>query len=83
MNQSWIYRHTPQSQQQQNLKPLSEARDQTCILMDISWLLNQMNHNRNSLSYGSLQGKKMVTPGFSPTDQGAGKGWGPDPGGSY
>ena len=28
--------------------PLSEARDQTCILMDTSWVLNPLSHNGNS-----------------------------------
>ena len=28
--------------------PLSEARDQTCILTDTSQVLNPLNHNRNS-----------------------------------
>ena len=32
------------------LNPLSEARDQTCILMDISWVLNLLSHNGSSLS---------------------------------
>ena len=33
-----------------SLSPLSEARDQTCILMDTGWVLNPLNHNRNSSS---------------------------------
>ena len=37
-------------QQCQTLSPLTRARDQTCILMDISWVLNLLSHNRNSLS---------------------------------
>ena len=37
------------SQQCQILNPLSEARDCTCILMDTSWILNLLSHNRNSL----------------------------------
>ena len=28
--------------------PLSETRDQTCILMDTSWALNPLSHNGNS-----------------------------------
>ena len=32
--------------------PLSEARDQTHILMDISQVLNPLSHNGNSLSKG-------------------------------
>ena len=35
-------------QQCQILNPLREARDQTCILMDTSRVLNQLSHNRNS-----------------------------------
>ena len=35
-------------QQRQQLNPLSEARDQTCTLMDTSWVLNLLSHNRNS-----------------------------------
>ena len=32
----------------QILNPLSEARDQTCILMDTNWILNLLIHNGNS-----------------------------------
>ena len=32
----------------QILNPLGWARDWTSILMDTSWVLNQLNHNRNS-----------------------------------
>ena len=35
-------------QQHQILNPLSEARDQACILMDTSRVLNLLSHNRNS-----------------------------------
>ena len=31
--------------------PLSEAKDQTCILMDTSWILNQLSHNGNLLIF--------------------------------
>ena len=41
---------TPQWQCQ-ILNPLSEARDQICILMDTSWVLNLLSHNRNSVGY--------------------------------
>ena len=34
--------------QSQILNPLSEARDQTYILMDTSQVLNPLSHNRNS-----------------------------------
>ena len=30
------------------LNPLSEARDQTCILTDANWVLNSLSHKRNS-----------------------------------
>uniref|UniRef100_A0A8D0QRP6 Origin recognition complex subunit 2 n=1 Tax=Sus scrofa TaxID=9823 RepID=A0A8D0QRP6_PIG len=36
------------SQQRQILNPLSEARDQTCILMDTGQVLNLLSHNGNS-----------------------------------
>ena len=34
--------------QHQILSPLSDARNQTCNLMDTSWVLNPPNHNRNT-----------------------------------
>ena len=30
------------------LNPVSEARDETCILMDTRWVLNPLSHNGNS-----------------------------------
>ena len=33
------------------LSPLSEARDQSPLLMDTGWVLNPLGHNRNSLIY--------------------------------
>ena len=38
------------SQQGRILNPLSEARDQTLILMDTSQILNLLSRNRNSLA---------------------------------
>ena len=38
------------SQQRWILNPLSKARNQTCVLMDISWVPNPLNHNGNSLT---------------------------------
>ena len=38
--------------QRRILNPLSEARDRTCILMDTSWVLNWLSHNR--ISFTSL-----------------------------
>ena len=35
----------------QILKPLSKARDQTCILMEASQIPNSLSHDRNSLSF--------------------------------
>ena len=43
-----IYDVYHSSWQCQILTPKSEARDQTYILMDTSWVCNPMNHNRNS-----------------------------------
>ena len=34
--------------QRQIPNPLSEARDETCILMDASWVPNPLSHSRNS-----------------------------------
>ena len=34
--------------QHQILNPLSEARDGSWVLMDVSWVLNPLSHNRNS-----------------------------------
>ena len=34
--------------QHQILNPLSEARDQTCILMDTNWVLNILSHRGNA-----------------------------------
>ena len=34
-------------QQCQILNPLTKARDRTCILMDTSWVLHPLSHNRN------------------------------------
>ena len=34
--------------QHQIFKPVNGVRDQTCILMDTSWVCNLLSHNRNS-----------------------------------
>ena len=39
----------PQPQQRWILNPLSGAMNGPCILMDTSWVLNLLSHNRNSL----------------------------------
>ena len=36
------------SRQCRILNPLSKARDQTRILLDVSWVLNPLSHNKNS-----------------------------------
>ena len=41
------------SWQHQIFNPLSDARDRTLVLMDSSWILNPLSHNRNSHA-GSL-----------------------------
>ena len=43
------------SQQCQIFNPLSEARDQTCIFMDTSWVLKPLSHNENSLAIHILK----------------------------
>lgn len=39
------------SRQHQNLNPLSKTRNRTCILMDTSWVLNPLSHNRNTWAF--------------------------------
>ena len=41
----------PSFWQHQILNLVSGARDQTCILMDMSWVLNPLSHNRSSIFY--------------------------------
>ena len=49
---SHICKATPQPQQRQILiNPLSQARDQTRILMDVSWVLNPLSRNGNSIVF--------------------------------
>ena len=72
----------PGSQQCQILNPLREARDQTCSLMDASWVLNQVSHDRNSMIFALSHlvwdqcfcGKSsLVQPCINP--QGTHSGW--------
>ena len=51
-------------QQHRILNPLSEAGDQTCILVDTSWVLNPLSPNGNSCntSFTWMNEKKTVTP---------------------
>ena len=42
---------TSSTRQRRILNPQSEARDQTCILMDPRWVHNLLSHNRNSPDY--------------------------------
>ena len=49
-----IQAYTAASRKRQILNPLREARDRTHILMDTSWDLNLLNHNRNSLRITDL-----------------------------
>ena len=42
-------------QQNQNLNPLSEGRDQIRILMDTGWVFNPLSHNANSLKINFLR----------------------------
>ena len=43
------------SWQHRILNPLSEARDQTHVLMDSSWALNPLSHNGNSQLFKPLE----------------------------
>ena len=52
-------RPIPQPQQYRILNPLSEDRNQTWVVMDMSQVLNPLSHNRNSsmlvlLTYNSI-----------------------------
>ena len=48
------------SWQHEILNPLSKVSDQTCILMDISWVLNSLSHNRNSYLLFFFSGLHMA-----------------------
>ena len=48
LNRSSSCRPMPQPQPHGILNSLSEARDQTCILMDTSHIHNPLSHNGNS-----------------------------------
>ena len=53
-------------QQCRILNLLSEARDQTCILMDTSWILNLLSHNSNSIFFNSCRTRlNEMSKGFS------------------
>ena len=43
------------SWQRQMLKPLSKARDRTCVLMDMSWVSNLLSHNRTFMTSVQFQ----------------------------
>ena len=43
-------RPTPQLMATPDPNPLSEVRDRTHILMDASWVLNLLSHNRHSVT---------------------------------
>ena len=47
-NPSHVYDLHHSSRQCRILKPLSKARDRTCILMDTSWIHNLLSHSWNS-----------------------------------
>ena len=47
-NLSQVCKTHHSSQQRRILNPLSKARDRTQILVDTRWVLNLLNHNRNS-----------------------------------
>ena len=59
---SHTYNQHHSSWQRQILNPLSEVRNQTCILTDTSWVLNPQGHNGNTWypSLDVLPGKKWV-----------------------
>ena len=57
------------SQQCQVLNPLGKAGDQACIIMDTSWVLNPLSHNRNSLMYCICYLSKLKNESSKKTQQ--------------
>ena len=57
--------------QHQSPNPLTEARDQTCILTDTSWVLNPLSHSGNStnvfLTVLGAGRSKLKVPAWSHT----------------
>ena len=60
---SWVCNLYRSLQQSWIFNPLSEARDRTHILMDISWVLNLLIHNRK---YVSVLTHQMVVTAWNP-----------------
>ena len=57
------------SQQHQILNPLSEARDQTHILMDINQICNLLSHKKNSIKKYLLTMNHMPITGLDNADR--------------
>ena len=74
LNWSCSCQSMPQPQQCQNLNPLSEAKDQTLILMGTSWVCNLLSHNGNFQIFVYLfwpcpPHAEVPGPGIEPTPQ--------------